>query len=81
MKGGKTMTIIKAVKVVLTDAQKTLINKRYGRMAWPIIKTIERVVDAEPLRSLSELVEHAMIYLDDHFGGPNVDADAVNNIE
>lgn len=75
------MITFKAVKVVLTQAQKDLIVSRYGRLGWPIIKTIERVVDAEPARPLNDLIESAMIYLDDHFGGPNVDGDAVNNIE
>jgi len=76
------MITFKAVKVVLTQAQKDIIVSKYGRLSWPIIKTIERVIDAEPARSLNDLIEDAMIYLDDHFGGPNVDADiTTNNIE
>jgi len=76
------MITFKAVKVVLTQAQKDIIVFKYGRMSWPIIKTIERVLDAEPSRSLDDLIEDAMIYLDDHFGGPNIAADiSTNNIE
>ena len=63
----------KTEKIKLSQQQKDIIIDRYPTLYYSIIRFIERWIDKDTKSSLDDMIEDAFIYLDDHFGGPNLD--------